>query len=225
MDIGKGLGFIFEDEKWLGKVLLGSLIMLIPVFGQFALLGYAIAILRNVMAGHPRPLPEWNNLGGYFMDGLKFWVVTIVYSIPLLIVFCPTLIFVLVSVMGEKGRDVLTGLGMVLTIGVGCLAALYSILLALLTPALQIRYAATGEIGQCLRIGEMVRFTFSNLGSVIIAVLVPAVLFSLLAPILGGITLGLLLFPMTVWTNAASAHLFGQIGRQAGITPYRYSSY
>lgn len=225
MDIGKALGFIFEDERWLGKVLLGSVIVLIPVFGQFALLGYAISILRNVMAGHPRPLPEWNNLGGYFVDGLKFWVVTVVYSIPMLLLLCPVLILVLVPAMGEEGRDVLTGLSLVLTIGVGCLLTLYSILVALLTPALQIRYAATGEIGQCLRIGEMFRFTFSNLGSVIIAMLVPAVLYSLLAPIIGGITLGLLVLPMTVWLNAAYAHLFGQIGRQAGITPYRYSSY
>ncbi|MCX7681557.1 MAG: DUF4013 domain-containing protein [Anaerolineae bacterium] len=225
MDIGKALGFVFEDEKWIGKILLGILIALIPVFGQFALMGYVIAILRNVMAGHPRPLPEWNNLGGYFMDGLKFWVVTIVYSIPLLILLCPIIFIVVLPLLGDNGKEALTGLALVLSIGIGCLAMLYSILVTLMTPALQIRYAATGEIGQCLRIGEMFRFTFSNLGNIIIATLILVVLYSFVLPLVSAITLGLLAPPAIIWMTASYAHLLGQIGRQAGVTPYRQSSY
>ena len=70
MDIGKAFGFVFEDEEWIKKLLLGALITLIPVFGQFTLMGYIVAVIRNVLAGSYRPLPEWENLGTYFKDGL-----------------------------------------------------------------------------------------------------------------------------------------------------------
>ncbi len=225
MDIGKALGFVFEDERWLGKILIGALITLIPVFGQFALVGYGIAVIRNVLAGNPRPLPEWSNLVGYFMDGLKVSVVNIIYSAPMLIIFCPFLLLVLIPLLGERGQEAIAGLTIVLFLGVGCLLSIYGILLGLLTPAIQIRYAATGAIGQCLRVGEMFSFTFSNLGSVIIAILVPAVIFAFLGSILATLTVGLLALPMAVWMIAASAHLYGQIGRQAGVTVYQYSSY
>ena len=39
MDIGKAFGFVFEDEQWVSKILLGAAIMLIPIFGLFALIG------------------------------------------------------------------------------------------------------------------------------------------------------------------------------------------
>ena len=31
MDIGKAFSFVFEDERWVSKVLLGGLFMIIPI--------------------------------------------------------------------------------------------------------------------------------------------------------------------------------------------------
>ena len=58
MDIGGAFSYVFEDEDWIVKILLGAAILLIPIFGQLALVGYGIAILRNVKAGKPQPLPD-----------------------------------------------------------------------------------------------------------------------------------------------------------------------
>ena len=49
MDIGKAFGFVFEDEEWVSKVLIGGLIFLIPLIGQFAVIGYSFKVAQNVM--------------------------------------------------------------------------------------------------------------------------------------------------------------------------------
>ncbi len=238
MDIAKALGFVFEDEDWVSKILLGAAIMLIPIFGGFALMGYAIAVIRNVMAGEPRPLPAWDDLGRYFMDGLMFWVATLIYALPLFIFICPiVVVWALPAIAGESEnlKTILISASGLVSVGLGCLASLYGILLGLLTPALQIRYAETGELGACLRFGEVFRFLFANIGGIIIAQIllwvagmVIGMIVSVLAgvlsiiPICGwilGAALGLLMLPVGVWLAVFSGHLYGQIGHQAGIGP------
>lgn len=221
MDIGNAVRFVFEDEEWITKILLGIVITLIPIFGGFALAGYVVAIIRNVMAGNPRPLPAWDNLGRYFMDGLMFWIVTFIYALPLFILLCPVaLVWVLPAFGGEQENltALLAGISGIVAVGLGCLAALYGILLALLTPALQIRYAETGEIGACLRFGETFRFLFDNIGGIIISQLLVWVAGMILIPVASTLTLGLLILPISVWLSVFSGHLYGQIGQQAGVT-------
>jgi hypothetical protein len=237
MDIGKAFGFVFEDEEWVSKLLLGTVIMLIPIFGWFALMGYAIEVLRKVKADDPRPLPAWDDIGRYFVDGLMFWVATLIYSIPILIVVCPiTLIWILPAAAGdsEDVMAILAGVSGLVTLGLGCLASLYGILLALLTPVLQIRYAESGELGDCLHFGEIFRFLFANIGPIIISqiliwaagmiigiVVSVAVGILSIIPICGWIlaaVLGLLMLPVGAWLTIFSGHLYGQIGRQAALS-------
>jgi hypothetical protein len=217
MDIGKALSFVFEDEEWISKVLLGAVIMLIPIFGQFALLGYGIAIIRNVKAGDPRPLPAWSNLGDLFIDGLKFWVATLIYAIPFIIFLCPIMLVWVLPALGAENEDlaaILAGVSGIVSMALGCLAVLYGILLSLLTPVIQIRYAETGEIGPCLAVGEVFRLLLDNLGSVLIAVVLGWVVSTVVLSTAGTLTLGLLALPGSVWLKALSCHMYGQIGQQ-----------
>jgi hypothetical protein len=238
MDVGRAVGFVFEDEEWVSKILLGTVIMLIPIFGWFAIMGYAIEVLRKVKADDPRPLPTWDDIGRYFVDGLMFWVATLIYTIPILIAICPiALVWILPAAAGDSEdlMAILAGVSGIVTIGLGCLASLYGILLALLTPVLQIRYAESGEIGDCLRFGEIFRFLFANIGPIIISqflvwaagmiigtVVSVAVGILSIIPICGWIlalAIGLLMLPVGVWLTVFSGHLYGQIGRQAGTMP------
>ena len=237
MDIGRAIGFVFEDEDWTSKILLGSVITLIPIFGWFALLGYAVQVLRNVKADSARPLPTWDDLGQYFVDGLMFWVVTLIYAIPLLIFACPVaLVWLLpaLAIDNEELATVLFSVAGLVTAGLSCLALLYGILLGLLTPVLQIRYAETGELGDCLRFGELFRFTFDNVGSIIVSQLlvwgagvVIGIVVSVVAgalmiiPICGwilGFAISLLMLPVSVWLILFASHLYGQISRQAEMS-------
>ena len=222
MDIGKAFGFVFEDEEWVKTILLGALISLIPIFGQFAILGYGIAVIRNVMAGAPRPLPDWNDLMRHFVDGLMFWIATLIYALPFLVVICPIMVIWLLPALAGEQEDlmnVLIGVAGLVTAGPGCLAVLYGILMALLTPVLQLRYVESGEIGACLRLGEVFRFLLANIGSIIVSQLLVWVAGAVLVSVVGGLTFGLLVLPISVWLTAFSGHLYGQIGRQAGIAP------
>lgn len=232
MDIGKAVGFVFEDEQWSSKLLLGAAVSLVPIFGSIAVTGYAIAVLRNVEAGKSRPLPDWDELGRYFVDGLIFWVATLIYSIPFLILACPmALVWILPAVAGDN-QDLTAALASVagiLTAGLACLALIYAILLLLLTPVLQIRYAETGNLASCLRFGEVFRFLFDNIGSIIIAqalvwlggLVVTGVLGTIigalsLIPICGwvvAIALGLVMLPAGVWLMVFASYLYGQIGQ------------
>ena len=85
MDIGKAFGYVFEDIQWTNKILLGSVILLIPIFGPIVLTGYIIAIMRNVVAGDPYPLPDWSNIGENFMDGLMVVLANLIYGLPMIL--------------------------------------------------------------------------------------------------------------------------------------------
>jgi hypothetical protein len=214
MDIGGAFSYVFEDEDWIVKILLGAAIMLIPIFGQLALSGYGIAILRNIKAGKPQPLPAWNNLGDFFMDGLMFWVIRLVYGLPIFVLLCPIMFVGVLPAFGAENEDllaILAGVSGVVAIGLTCLIVLYSILVGLLMPVVQIHFAETGEIGACLRFGEMFRFLFSNIGPVIVTQLVVWAASVILISIAGSLTLGLLAFPITVYMKAVSGHLYAQI--------------
>jgi len=234
MNLERALSFAFEDEEWTNKLLLGAVLMLVPFFGWIAAMGYAVAVTRNVMSGRPRPLPAWDNVGEYFMDGLMYWIAMLVYAIPILILICPLLAVWVPPILASENQDlsgILTGASVLLSSGIVCLMVLYGILQRLLRPVLQIRYAEYGEIGTCLRFKEVFQFLLANIGKIIIAellmwaagVIIGSVVGALgvvlgLIPICGQlimVLIGLLMLPVGFWLLVFSGHLYGQIGRQA----------
>jgi hypothetical protein len=224
MDIGKAFGFVFEDEEWIKKLLLGALITLIPIFGQFALMGYIVAIIRNVLAGSYRPLPEWENLGEYFKDGLMVWIAGLVYSLPLILLSCFIALPYLLPALAGNNEDLmgaLLGVSTVLSIIVGCIMALYGLLMSLINPIVQLRYAVYGELGPCLRIGEVLRETFGNIGNlllVMLAIIGGSFVGGLVVSIASITIIGSLLsLPLGVWIGALTGHLIGQLGVKMGL--------
>lgn len=234
MRLSEALGFVFEDERWVGKLLVGALISLIPIFGGIAVLGYALATLRNARVGAPTPLPTWDRWGEHFVHGLLFTVATLIYSIPLIILLCPiALVWVLPAVAGDNQgmTRVLGGIAGIFSALLGCLSFLYALVLWVLTPVLQIRCAETGELAPCLRFGEVFRFLSQHVGEVVVAqLLIWAIGFVVtsvisgaigvlsLIPICGWVVAGLLGFvmiPLGLWLMLFSAHLYAQIGVKA----------
>ena len=234
MDIGKALGFVFEDEEWLTKLLLAAAISVVPFFGGVAVTGYTIAVLRNVRAGEPRPLPGWDGLGSYFVDGLMYWIATLVYSIPFLILACPIAAVWILPAVGGENQDLagaLAAVAGIATAGLGCLMLLYGALLWLLTPVLQIRYAERGSLASCLQFGDVFRLLFDNIGTILVAQVLMLVAYTVvtgdlgsvigtlsLIPICGWIVsavLGLALPPIVAWLMLVGSHLYGQIAQSS----------
>ncbi|MBN1978553.1 MAG: DUF4013 domain-containing protein [Anaerolineae bacterium] len=221
MDFGQAFTYIFKDEEWIKKVLLGIVLSIVPIFGQLALTGYIIVVIRNVKANDPRPLPDWNEIGQYFMDGLKLFVVSLIYSLPALILACPAMLVgflpaFLPLLAGDEPRMALalTGISTILILALSLLPMLYSFFLTFLSPVLLIRLAETGEISDCLRFKEVMRFAFANIGPLIIALLVVSAAALIIVAPTAMLTLGLSTLPLTVWLQLVFGHLCGQIARK-----------
>ena len=88
MNFGRPFSFAFEDPDWLKKIALAALVTLIPVVGQFFIMGWGLEITRRVIKGEPTLLPDLDfgkNLG----TGFKAWVISLVYSIPFMVMAIP----------------------------------------------------------------------------------------------------------------------------------------
>jgi hypothetical protein len=224
MDFGKAFTYMFQDPKWIAKLGIGTLLVLVgialaPVFIGFLPLiivaGYSLVALDNVRLGHEHPLPEWQDWGKFFMLGLKVFVALFIWALPMFIGFVPVLAGgVLSDSSNANGAGPIAAL---LIICGSCLMFLWGIFIALLTPAIYARVAATNRFAAAFELGRIWGFTRDNLGNVIIAILLVWVA-GIIAFVLG--TMGFLLLcigamltiPLaSLWQYLVQAHLFGQI--------------
>src|SRR5215218_3960657 len=86
MDIGRSISFIFADRSWVSKVLICGLLFFVPIIGWLLIGGYVLRLLHNVITGEEPTLPEWNNWGGDIAGGLKAFVVSLIWGIPIWII-------------------------------------------------------------------------------------------------------------------------------------------
>jgi len=207
MDIGKAFTFVFEDDEWITKVLVGALFVLASsvLIGIPFLIGYMIVIARNVMKGAEKPLPAWDELGEKFKEGLILILIGIVWLIPIWILACLQGVLT-VAIADSYGASDTVGLLMTC---VGCLYVVWGLVVALMAPALFIRFAETPEFKTGFEFAELWEFTKGNIGNVIIAILLGWV-----ASIIS--QFGVILCVVGVlatyfWALAVQAHLYGQV--------------
>ncbi|MFH1537980.1 MAG: DUF2534 family protein, partial [bacterium] len=89
IDGGRAFSYFTQDPGWLGKVLIGGLILLIPLVGTLILMGYQLRIIKNVADGRELPLPEWEigeHLKNGFMLSLYCFGFALITTIPLWLV-------------------------------------------------------------------------------------------------------------------------------------------
>ena len=157
MDIGRSFTYMFEDQDWIKKILIGGVLLFIPIV-NFVVIGYFIEALKNTAEGRELPLPEWDDFGGKFMKGLMVLVIGLVYSIPAIVLWCCT--FGLLPLIGDN-ETVATMMGLVTSCG-GCLVFVWAIVVAVVCPAALIRYSVTGEFMSAFQFGELFSFIKSN---------------------------------------------------------------
>ena len=88
IDFGRSFTFVSEDPDWLKKLLIGGAFTLacMLLVGVPFVLGYFSRTLRNVAAGTRPELPEWDDLGGLFEEGLRLTAVYLVYTLGIVVV-------------------------------------------------------------------------------------------------------------------------------------------
>jgi len=108
-DISQVLVFPFEDQAWVKKLAIASLLIyisFIPVIPIVFLLGYLAEIIRRIaVEGEAPSLPEWDDLSVYFQDGFRLFGAGALYLIPstLLLIVGYACMFIPIVIM-ETGR-------------------------------------------------------------------------------------------------------------------------
>ncbi|MCL5958163.1 MAG: DUF4013 domain-containing protein [Chloroflexi bacterium] len=115
-DLAKAFTYMFEDENWVAKMLLGSVFVLLSfmLIGIPFLVGYSVETLQNVMAGRTRPLPEWTDLGDKFVKGLFLGLALLIWAIPVLLLWGLGFVFFFVAAATGEGAVALVGTGALL---------------------------------------------------------------------------------------------------------------
>lgn len=214
MNFERAFSFVLDDPDWAKKVIIGGLMTLIPIVGQLLVLGYMIAVGRNVIRDKPQPLPAWDDWGQMIVDGVYAFVVYLVYAAPLLVVLCLFLLPALVVGGAFKGAGELGAIGVV---GICCFvpfALIYGIAVQwFFLPAALGRYADSGDVMSALRLGEIWAITRADPIVFLMALLVTLVA-SLMASL--GVILCIvgLLFTQ-FYAQCVMGHAYGQAYRVA----------
>lgn len=209
MDIGKALGFVFEDQDWITKVLIGALITFLSflILPAFLLFGYSLEVTRRVIRGDPQPLPPWTELGDLFVKGVMVVIIGIVYAVPIIVIsLCATPLWIIADNSRGGGADALGGLA---GFGVSCLSILWGIVMSIVLPAALARFADTGELRDAFQFGDILRFVQDNLGTYVVVFLAIWVA-SLIAGVVGLAACFVGLFFTQPILYMFQGHLYGQ---------------
>ena len=235
MQFGKPFSFVFEDPDWFKKLAILALLgfaQLIPgigsIFMALVFSGVMVDIVRKVINKETPTIPSLD-IGTQFMDGLKLWVVNLVYSLPMIVL---GIIIAIIAALGGVGgfmgaendnAGAIGAVGVIVIILISCVGLimlLYGLLIALITPEITARYAKFGTIGSALKFKEVFKTVFKKpvpyilafVGVVLVGI-VGGIAASILASI-GAIALGIgALYGVaiaTVFISLASGHFYGQ---------------
>lgn len=211
MDVGKSFTYMFEDKDWLVKIVLGGVFGLLSTFliGLPFVLGYTLEVIRRVVRGDPQLLPEWDNLGEKFVQGLVLLVIMAIWLIPSWIVICAQLGITIPFGSDPDYASLVTAVSLC----GACLNILWAIVISLASPAIFTRYAVTGQFASAFQFAEIWRFMTKNFVNILIAVILAWVA-GLLASF-GVILCFVGAFLTWFWSMLVEAHLFGQVYRLA----------
>jgi hypothetical protein len=222
VDFGRSFSFVTEDPEWVKKILIGGAFTLACglLVGVPFVLGYFSRTLRNVVAGEPRPMPEWDDLGGLFSEGLRLTAVYLLYTLAILAVMAALGCVVMLPVMALAGHgsdpsgaiSALGGLGIVALWGLVMVA---SLALAVYLPAALARSSLRGTVQDGFAWREIFAFITANLGNYLLALVI-----YLLASFLSqfGIVLCCVgIFPAVFWGYMVLAVALGQTVRLSTV--------
>lgn len=234
----KNFTFPFEDRDWGNKFIIGSLLHLIAPFLLYLPIvfprGYSLRVWQDAVEGLPPRLTEWDDWEGMGLRGVIYYVVMLLYSLPVWLMWGAVVVLAAGGGLGlawiadaaEGGAAATIG-ALMLAGGLGLavlVAALLSLVSGLFYPVAVGRYLEKERFGAAFELGAAWRAVRINLGDWIAAWLVVFVLnliigsvVSLLSIILCWIPFisYLLMAPAMFYTSLVQARLMGLAYREA----------
>lgn len=217
LDVGRAFRFVVEDPDWIKKILIGGVFTLLAaaLVGAPFVMGYLVRLTRNVARGEPRPLPEWDDLGGLFMDGLRALAVYLGHFALAMIlpVTLGGMLFLVITVSANSSAgDVVGPLAAVAMAGLYALAGLLMLALMVYVPAALLRFALYDRVSAGFEPREVVGIIRRNVGTYLLAILL--YLAANFASQVGIVLCCVGVFPLGFWSGCILAWGMGEVARR-----------
>ncbi len=203
MNFPKSFTYIFTDPDWLSKLILPVLCSIIPIIGPLVMAGYMLHLIRNVANREALPLPELD-FGKDLARGFKWFVVMLIYAIPLFLLAAAMIIPVSVSSNNESAPV----LAILWSILCGGTILVYFVFLWLLMPVAQAHFAMEETISSGLAISKITKMFSKNITEWLL-VLAGGLLAALITPV-GSILFLIGTLITGTYAGLIVSHLIGQ---------------
>jgi hypothetical protein len=200
MNFTKAFTYIFDDPRWLEKLVIPLLVTLIPVIGWMVAAGYLLRVTRNVAEHQVEPLPELE-FGADLGRGFNLFVASLVYVLVSTLLFLPL-------ALTENGSDI-PFFAIALAIFGGLLILLYALFMMIIMPVVKANLAIKGRIGAAFEFKEIFRMLGNNFTAWLIVIGGTILCNGIIAP-LGGILLIVGAIITGFYAQLIIAHLTGQ---------------
>ncbi len=212
MDFGLSFSFVFKDREWFRKIAIPALCSLIPVVGQFIVMGWGLKVTKNVIEGKVHDaLPELD-FGADLGRGFLAFVIGLIYGLPVAIL------------TGMGGASIgfaqdNRNIQVVLYILGGCLGLLgllLGILIAFMSVAAIANFVAKGRFGAAFSFKEVFALLKRSFGSWLLVIIGEIIAMGIIAP-LGLVVCFIGVFLTAVYGTAVYSHLLGQAYNKSTI--------
>jgi hypothetical protein len=224
LDFGRAFQFVFEDPNWVQKILIGGLFYLLSMLlvGLPFVIGYTLRVVRNAAHGLARPLPEWEDLGGIFAEGMRGVGLYLVLLIGALLL--PGALGCVLALMGgalsstSGGENAGAAMAAVGIMFFYALIILVSLAIGLYMPAAFARMVVYDRFGAGFEFAENLAFIRRNIINYLLVIVIHLVTsfvaqFAILLFCVG-------IFPAAFWGVCCSAWALGEtVRRDPALAP------
>lgn len=217
IDISRALTFFFEDPDWMPKLLVGTLFALLTPLGigSVFVAGYALALARQAMHQRSPLLPEWDDLSGIFIEGLKSLTISLTHKLPVILL---SVLMVLALVGGalipRDGGALSEGLiyyGLPAIFGGGFLIFVLFLAVLFYLPAAFVRFLQTDRLSAAFDVMDNVAFIREH-GSTYLTGILAIVIAGFIGQ-LGILVFCIGTFPAMFWSACVMGYVIGELAR------------
>jgi hypothetical protein len=162
--IGDALEYPRDHPDWIKIIGIGGLLNMFSflILPSFLIGGYVLRVARHNFAGESQP-PEFDDWGELFKDGLYAFLIGLIYSIPIIIMFAIGFGLILLmfggAALGGEDAGALAGgatLLSLLVFGVlGLVYFVYTIVMGYLVPISLCSYAHEGDLRKAFSVSRL----------------------------------------------------------------------
>ncbi|MBP7213414.1 MAG: DUF4013 domain-containing protein [Anaerolineaceae bacterium] len=201
----KALTFIFDDENWFDKLIVPLLVSLIPVIGQFVILGYILRTIANVHQNEINPLPTFD-FGEDLSRGFRYTLINLVYSLPAIVL---AILFILpINIIDNASNTGTEVFGIMMILLIVLLFFVYALALFLIQPIAMANFAVKNTFASGFEFGNFFKRLRTDFKAWLL-VYAGSILAGLIAP-LGSIVFFIGVVVTTFYGQLLVAHLCGQ---------------